>query len=622
MHLEIVDRVAKSGGGIDKEGDEVKWESGALPRDKDNTLIININGIDSDARDIQWFQENKKETVKQDALGLGPQVKCCWNRGTGKFCVFDLVWGKVRSHPWWPGQIIDPSDSSEKAKRYYRQGSFLIAYFGDHSFAWNEESRIKPFRLHFSQMEKQSNSEAFCHAVDCALEEVSRRVECGLACSCLPKEVYDKIKGQIIVNAGIREELTKRDGTDEFSSATTFMPGKFVQYMKALAQSPHVGTDRLGFVTARAQLLAFYRWKAFNQLPLEDVAQVPLGKRKLGKLGDFWMNKEISSDGVYPRKKERCMADLMSACSPNLSNGESKSERVTSFPSVKKPKTCDPEVDDSRKKNMKTSVLPVRKRKFSKYGERIRRIASQLAASTPKLKYGSQKTAWKNGNIKTPSWASSEKSQRIEDITMEYPPPDKMLLQLYVAARDPLRGYSSLISSVSFFCDMRNSFCLENTASQERKTGRSVESNVVRKLLFEPETSNEKGSQLDPTLNSIPEAAVMNCELEGKTASGMEGKIEEEYSPTALTLNFSNFESIPSKSNLNKIFSRYGPLMKSQTQLLKKSKRAKVVFKRRADAEIAFSSSGKFSIFGPCLISYSLNYEPSITHKTSTSATK
>ncbi|KAK9919260.1 hypothetical protein M0R45_027869 [Rubus argutus] len=27
------------------------------------------------------------------------------------FQVSDLVWGKVRSHPWWPGQICDPSAS-------------------------------------------------------------------------------------------------------------------------------------------------------------------------------------------------------------------------------------------------------------------------------------------------------------------------------------------------------------------------------------------------------------------------------------------------------------------------------------------------------------------------------
>ncbi|GJV06086.1 60S ribosomal protein L10a-1 [Tanacetum coccineum] len=30
----------------------------------------------------------------------------------GEFDVSDLVCGKVRSHPWWPGQIVDPSDAS------------------------------------------------------------------------------------------------------------------------------------------------------------------------------------------------------------------------------------------------------------------------------------------------------------------------------------------------------------------------------------------------------------------------------------------------------------------------------------------------------------------------------
>ena len=104
-----------------------------------------------------------------------------------EFSITDLVWGKVRSHPWWPGQISDPADASEKAVKYYKKDCFLVAYFGDRTFAWNDASLLKPFRPHFSQIEKQSNSEAFQNAVSCALDEVKRRVELGLACSCIPK---------------------------------------------------------------------------------------------------------------------------------------------------------------------------------------------------------------------------------------------------------------------------------------------------------------------------------------------------------------------------------------------------------------------------------------------------
>ena len=95
----------------------------------------------------------------------------------GEFSVSDMVWGKVRSHPWWPGQIFDPSDSSEKAMKHYKKDCHLVAYFGDRTFAWNEESQLKPFRTHFSSIEKQSTSESFQNAVDCAVDEVTRRAE-------------------------------------------------------------------------------------------------------------------------------------------------------------------------------------------------------------------------------------------------------------------------------------------------------------------------------------------------------------------------------------------------------------------------------------------------------------
>jgi hypothetical protein len=29
--------------------------------------------------------------------------------------VGEFVWGKIKSHPWWPGWVYDPSDASELA---------------------------------------------------------------------------------------------------------------------------------------------------------------------------------------------------------------------------------------------------------------------------------------------------------------------------------------------------------------------------------------------------------------------------------------------------------------------------------------------------------------------------
>ncbi|MCE3052112.1 hypothetical protein HAX54_051612 [Datura stramonium] len=94
--------------------------------------------------------------------------------------------------------------------KYFKKNSYLIAYFGDQTFAWNEASSVKPFRMYFSQMEKQSNSEHFSYAVNCALDEISRRVEYGLACPCLLEESRAKMKSQIDVDSGIQEESNMR----------------------------------------------------------------------------------------------------------------------------------------------------------------------------------------------------------------------------------------------------------------------------------------------------------------------------------------------------------------------------------------------------------------------------
>lgn len=712
-HLMTADGHLKSGSGIDSEGTEVKGDMGLLPCSSDTAPHINgfgSNGnqgvvITAQMEDIQQPQDIEKKNVKQAALKMKSQVKECRTE-KNEFHVSDLVWGKVRSHPWWPGQIFDPYDASEKARKYCKKDGFLIAYFGDQTFAWNEASRIKPFETHFSQMVKQSNSEAFCHAVDCALEEVSRRVEFGLACSCLPEEVYDRIKTQIIVNAGIREESSRRDGRAEYSSMDSFMHVNLVQYLKALAQSPYGGTHRLEFVIAHAQLLAFNCWKGFEQLPefkmlgglLEDGAdipvtgeekysevvtedaihvptgneQVPLGKGKL-VIEDtpYRKRKEISGDGATPlKKKERCMSDLMSWSHSKFSNGDTEPEgkagrKLTSLSSINKRKAGDSESDDSTVKNRKSSLSPVTKKQFFRVGESIRKVASQLAVSTPILKDNSKKTVGENGRNKRPSRTSSEKSKRKEAIQVEYPPPDEMLSQLSVSARDPMKNYL-LLSSVSFFSNFRNSLCLENSISQEHKkstekvsgkhirkklsksetteasgvevmedsywTDMIVQSNTEEEqVLFEPEVPNKKSAptvepeaalELGIQLDSKQETAVVDCQLEGKSAGDMDEKCEEEETPTTLILNFTDLESVPSESILNEIFSRYGPLNESVTEVMKKSKRAKVVFKRRSDAETAFSSTGKFSIFGPSLVSYRLNYSSSTPRKTSTSATK
>ncbi|KAF5475913.1 hypothetical protein F2P56_007669 [Juglans regia] len=611
-----------------------------------------------------------------------------------EFHVSDLVWGKVRSHPWWPGQIFDPSDSSENATKYSKKGSYLIAYFGDQTFAWNEASWIKPFGPHFSQMEKQSTKEEFRYALDCALEEVSRRVEFGLACSCISKEAYAKLNTQIIVNAGIREESSRRDGGDSYLNATSLKPAELLEFMKTTAQLPYGGGDRLEFVMSHAQLSAFYRWKGYSELPKFNMLGTLFGSEEDNQLlgvkknhAEFNVNdvldmendnsissgkgksetqvsssrkrKHTSGDSLLPNKKERSLLDLLVEKGSRTPNGGNKTGKegvgkLISQSSSQKRKAVDALSDDSSMKRAKSHLstgvvdAPARTRQTFRVGDSIRRAASQMNGSSPILKYGdgmSQEARVENKSIqKKPS--------------TELPSPDEMMSQLCLAARDPMKGYSFIFSMVGFFSEFRNFVSLDDPSLEEHeqslkqvfggktrkkstKTGRKstmpgiteasgtdvlsdsywsdriVQSIPEEQSSFEnqPDSPSGKGyptvEPQRPNLDHTQKRSDKNLESEAGMTIGHhleEESCEQDFPPTALILNFTDLDSVPSEASLTKIFSQFGTLIECQTEVLKKSRRAKVVFKKRDDAETAFSSAGKYSIFGPSLVSYRLKY--------------
>ncbi|KAK7345602.1 hypothetical protein VNO77_16208 [Canavalia gladiata] len=541
------------------------------------------------------------------------------------FSVADLVWGKVTGHPWWPGQIFDSSAASEKAKRHLKEDSYLIAYFGDQTFAWNDASMIKPFQVNFSQMEKQTNLENFHHAVDRALDEVSRRVEFGLSCPCMPEEMFLKLKTQVISNAGIRKQSSIRNGGDRFINATSFEPMKLVNFVKSLAQTPLV-EDRLNFVIARAQLLAFYRSKGYSQLPefavvsglfgsdMEDLLmrekeqcdhQIYEQESKT-HIGCSEKHQHLSWDSKQPSKKHKLLSDLMSGKSFYIPHGEHISEWKANDKPIPR--------------------RPGRKRK--------------TASETPEDYFHNSQTQ------------------------LQYVSTNDMLSQLCLAAKDPV-GENFSSDMVHFFTEFRKSNSIDCSASLDQgmcleqmhdgETGvtstealasmtstmepcndsywtdriiQSISGNGEQSLSkyqnlrgdFLPVTPSEASSL---SFKSQPAADITsnlgfklqdtesNPESEpSKVVERLDESSNGGICPTALTLKFTSLDSVPSTTNLNKIFGRFGPLIESKTELLERTNRARVVFQRRTDAETAFSSAGKYSIFGPSLVSYRLKILP------------
>ncbi|XP_068636329.1 uncharacterized protein [Aristolochia californica] len=559
------------------------------------------------------------------------------------FSISDLVWGKVRSHPWWPAQIFDPSDASEIALRHKKRDSYLVAYFGDHTFAWNEASRLRPFCTHFTQMEKQSTLAAFLNAVNCALEEISRRVEFGLACYCIPDGVYNRIKAQVIDNAGIREGASVADSAYGSLNMTALEPDTLVQYIKDLAVLPSGGADRLELTVAKGQLLSFYRSKGYPKLPAFSIHRMLSEneeKSKKSKSRDVSSHKRknnILEDGLGSSKKQRSLADLMDGkISPALENGG------------KYRKTIQPVATKSgRGRKRKISSLidvgqiesPPTAKKSLNVGECIRRVASQLTGSSSILKNNQEKSQkgrvkfnrGRDKNISPGSFPETTKEMQRKNLggRMEYPSPNEMLSQLCLAARDPMKGYSFLSTILRYFSEYRDVLLQDNIrlGKQKKKTGASKtggekssksESSMETFKFDDVKDSywtdrivhNNEGELLKELESVLVKEGDENTSLDTNHELTDE-KLEEECSPTALILNFMEADSLPTESVLKNIFSRYGPLKESETEVMRKSKRAKVVFKRQADAEVAFSSAGKFSIFGPALASYRLRYLPS-----------
>lgn len=606
----------------------------------------------------------------------------------GVFSVPNLVWGKVKSHPWWPGQIFDFTDASEKALKHHKKDCILVAYFGDRTFAWNEASSLRPFWTHFLQMEKQSSADTFQNAVNTALEEVSRRVELGLACSCIPKDSRDNIQCQIVENAGIRPESSRREAVDKSTSVSFFQADKLLEYIKALARFSSVGCDRLELVIAKAQLLAFCRSKGFCSLPefqsceglvenntigsrfqdsihpgevTEDASllskhdEQTSSSQEMLKLHNSSSHKRKHNlrDGGYPKPKEKSLSELMvgGIDSPDDDNLSGKRRKGADYHAEDLTQDGRKTISVAKVSNSTTSP----KQSF-KIGECIRRVASQLTSQltgSPTIKIERVKfdaIGDRAGDGYDISFQSLEDAQRGRVVDpAEYSSLDELLLQLQFVAQDPLREYSFSNVIINFFSDFRNSVIVGQHSGTELVSMDKVSGKRKKgpPETFEFDDMNDtywtdrviqNGSEEQPPRrgrkkdNQVTVATVDKPHQEGRRSysrkrysNGVDHTLTpekpagyvSENAPAELIMNFSEVKAMPSESNLNKMFRRFGPLKEMETEVDRESSRARVVFKKSSDAEVACSSAGKFNIFGPTLVNYQLSYTPTLPFKAS-----
>uniref|UniRef100_J3M400 PWWP domain-containing protein n=1 Tax=Oryza brachyantha TaxID=4533 RepID=J3M400_ORYBR len=102
-----------------------------------------------------------------------------------------MVWGKVKSHPWWPGHVYSITLTSDgEVRRGYRDGLVLVAFFGDSSYGWFEPHELLPFEENFPEKAAQGGGRNFPTAISEAADEVARRAALALLCPCRSPDAF------------------------------------------------------------------------------------------------------------------------------------------------------------------------------------------------------------------------------------------------------------------------------------------------------------------------------------------------------------------------------------------------------------------------------------------------
>lgn len=149
----------------------------------------------------------------------------------------DMIWGKVKSHPWWPGVIYNESFASPSVRRTKREGHVLVAFFGDSSYGWFEPEELIPFESNYSEKSRQTNSRTFVKAVEDAVDEVSRRSGLGLACRCRNRYNFrpGNAQGYYAVDLNDYETGAVYSVSQIRKARESFQPRDTVAFIKQLA---------------------------------------------------------------------------------------------------------------------------------------------------------------------------------------------------------------------------------------------------------------------------------------------------------------------------------------------------------------------------------------------------
>ncbi|XP_071940290.1 uncharacterized protein [Coffea arabica] len=267
-----------------------------------------------------------------------------------RFDFGDLVWGKIQSHPWWPGQIFNQALAITSVFSTKREGCVLVAFYGDYTYGWLRPEDLIPFEKHYAEKSKQSNAPLFLTAVKEAKKEIKRRAVLGLACHCrIPANFFpSKVRGYFEVNVSGYSPGVIYSAKQIQKAREDFQPDDALSFLKQLALSPTVKRQNLFWMKNLTRALAYQRArqdkfdKTFSEVfevqqrssespaGMDNAPQAPLGsllvaeaqeKRILTRAaGDNYLQK--SDDILLPL----CEVNVSWGCFSGQTSGEHEME--------------------------------------------------------------------------------------------------------------------------------------------------------------------------------------------------------------------------------------------------------------------------------------------------------
>ncbi|XP_060197791.1 PWWP domain-containing protein 4-like isoform X2 [Lycium barbarum] len=541
-----------------------------------------------DPADFSKDGNQRKEFSKDGIKGIatrrnktveGLQIKCSLKMGSDKsknlLGFGDLVWGKVPSHPWWPGQVYDESLIRSPLCHKKRDGSVLVAFYGDFEYAWLDNDQIIPFEPHFEEKSNKSKIQTFIVAVEEAIDELKKRAALGLTCFCQGSSQPTRIAGLYEVDVSGYDSGAIYSSKQIKKCRGGFQPHEMFSFVKKLAMSPRSLQNVYGIINC-AKVTAYRKAvfedndetydEAFDEFEKCDEIYDQAYGVKASSSED---PADFSKDGHQLKGTVGSQVD-QGDCSKESCKGETKRKRLEESP---------PDDPGRKGKFQKDAFFD---NLVTKSGEEIDGIYCCKSGETVKKK----------------------KHNKLNDYAA--PQNGGLLSDLLASACDPFSGVElgNATGAFKHLEQYQKSCCPDEheKTNKKRTLLKCQDEHMTRKEELR-DLSKKYGDQklLTPQEGDDVEIqSILSVQFEKKFTEESARKAE----PTMLVIKFPPQTMLPTASELKAKFAYFGPFDESATRILGGSATCQIVFMYKSNAQAAHD----YAVESRTLFNFDVNY--------------